>query len=399
MTRIAADRGGARCVALDTGGDSLVGLLSALGAAFVLGAPIQVSALFADRFVRDFDLDRPRRFLAKPCEATSANAASRSRAKPEPVSIAPPVGTSGRTALEVMRELLASRLELDVALIEPDHRLLNDLHLNSIAVGQIVVEAARLLGRMPPVVPTNFAVATVAEAASTLEAATLLAGDANEQFPAGVDTWIRCFATQYEERQIPAQTNEAPRNWRVFAPQGRALTEPLSCLLQRDDQPAEGVAVCLSEFPTIEDQRLLLAATRCALAGPAGTMLFALHARGGGAAFARCVSLEHPNLRVLVLELPFKHPDASAWVAAEVACVARGYQRAHYEISGRRLAPMLLPLPDREPAKVSDVLSADDVVLVSGGAKGIGAECALELARRTARSSPCWDARVPMRRR
>jgi enediyne polyketide synthase len=384
MTRIAADRGGAPCVALDTGGDSLVGLLSAVGAAFVLGAPIQVSALFADRFVRDFDLDRPRRFLANPCEAaTSANAASRSHAKPEPVSIVPAIGTPGRSALEVMRELLASRLELDVALIEPGHRLLNDLHLNSIAVGQIVVEAARLLGRMPPVVPTNFAVATVAEAASTLEAATLLAGDANEQFPAGVDTWIRCFATQYEERQIPAQTNEAPRNWRVFAPQGRALTEPLSCLLQRDDQPAEGVAVCLSEFPTIEDQRLLLAATRCALAGPAGTMLFALHARGGGAAFARCVSLEHPNLRVLVLELPFKHPDASAWVAAEVACVARGYQRAHYEISGRRLAPMLLPLPDREPAKVSDVLSADDVVLVSGGAKGIGAECALALARRT----------------
>ena len=126
-----------------------------------------------------------------------------------------------------MRELLASRLELDVALIEPDHRLLNDLHLNSIAVGQIVVEAARLLGRMPPVVPTNFAVATVAEAASTLEAATLLAGDANEQFPAGVDTWIRCFATQYEERQIPAQTNEVPRNWRCSPP--RAVRLPNLC--------------------------------------------------------------------------------------------------------------------------------------------------------------------------
>ena len=385
MTRIAAERAEAPCIALDTGGDLLVGLFLAVGAAFVLGAPIQTSALFADRFVRDFDLDRPRRFLANPCEAAPASAASPygSRPKPEPASVAPPIGPPGRTALEVIRELLARRLDLDVALIEPDHRLLNDLHLNSIAVGQIVGEAARLLRRMPPVVPTNFAVATVAEAASALEAATVLAGDANEQFPAGVDSWIRCFVSQYQERQIPAQTNEVPHNWQVFAPRDPALAEALSCLPQRRDQPAEGVVICLSGCPTFEDAGPLLVATRCALAARAETMLFLLHVGGGGAAFARCVSLEHPNLRVVVLELPFEHPDASAWVAAEVACAAAGYHHARYEMTGRRFVPVLAPLPDRELAEVSDALSSDDVVLVSGGAKGIGAECALALARRT----------------
>ncbi len=385
MTRIAGDRDGAPCIALDPGGDSLVGLLSTVGAVFVLGAPVQAAALFADRFVRDFDLERPRRFLANPCEAAPVEAASQPRYRPksERASVAEPANPPGRTALEVMRELLARRLELDAALIEPCHRLLNDLHLNSIAVGQIVGEAARLMGRAPPVAPTNFAAATVAEAAAALEGAKLLADDANEQFPAGVESWIRCFASQYQERRLPAQTNEVPRSWQVFAAPDNVLANALSCLPQRGDHLADVVAVCLSAYPTIEDQGRLLAATRCALAGRAGTLLFVLHLGGGGAAFARCVSLEHPNLCVLVIELPFIHPDAAAWVAAEVGCAAPGYQHARYEMTGQRLVPVLLPLPDRVPAGVSDGLTADDVVLVSGGAKGIGAECTIALARHT----------------
>ena len=385
MTRIVATRDGPPCVALDAGGESFIGLLSAIGAAFVLGASIRASALFSDRFVRDFDLDRPRRFLANPCESAPADAVppSRSRPKPElasnPISAHPP----GRTALDVLREQLAHRLELDAALIEPHHRLLSDLHLNSIAVGQIVGETARVLGRAPPVTPLNFAAATVGEAAAALEALAPPAGDGPESFPAGVDSWIRCFTTQYQERARPTQSLEVPRNWQVFAPKDDAVAKALSCLPQRGDQPAESVAICLSECQTIEDQGRLLAATHGALAARAGTLLFLLYVRGGGAAFARCVSLEHPKLRVLVVELPRAHPDAAAWIAAEIACAAPGYQHVRYEMTGRRFVPVLLPILDLAPSEVFSALGADDVVLVSGGAKGIGAECALALVRGT----------------
>jgi len=58
-------------VALDACGPSLRGLLQAVGAAFVLGVPVNHKALFADRFTRPFNLDWQPRFFVNPCEATN----------------------------------------------------------------------------------------------------------------------------------------------------------------------------------------------------------------------------------------------------------------------------------------------------------------------------------------
>ena len=58
LTALAGELAEVPAVALDVGGDSLVGLLSAVGAAFAMGAPVAHEALFAGRFTRDFDLHR-----------------------------------------------------------------------------------------------------------------------------------------------------------------------------------------------------------------------------------------------------------------------------------------------------------------------------------------------------
>ena len=55
-------------LALDAGGTSIRGLLSAVGACFCLGARVAHDELFADRFARPFDLDWRPRFFANPCE-------------------------------------------------------------------------------------------------------------------------------------------------------------------------------------------------------------------------------------------------------------------------------------------------------------------------------------------
>ena len=67
-------------VALDAGGNSLGGLLRALGAAFALGAPVKAEALFADRFTRPFTLDWQPKFFANPCESAPVSEASERRA-------------------------------------------------------------------------------------------------------------------------------------------------------------------------------------------------------------------------------------------------------------------------------------------------------------------------------
>ena len=390
MARIAALGAGAPCVALDVGSDSIASLLTAAGAAFVLGAPVKASALFEDRFVREFDLDRPRRFLANPCELAPIGAEQTVRLRPRrsspvtPPTVAAPMLGPKRTAMEVLNGLLARRLELDVAEIEPDHRLLGDLHLNSIAVGQIVGEAARLLGRAPPSTPTNFAAATVGEAAAALEAMGDMSAEGNGLGPNGVASWMRCFSVVYVERGLEAEQGPGPRNWQIFTPQGHPLSQSLARLPASQDRPVDAVAVCLSASPSFDDLSLLIGATRRALAEGPEVLLAVLQDGGGGGAFARCVSLEHPELRVLVLDLPFETIEATKRIAAEAASARRGYQEAKYDRAGVRRIPTIASPPPAEPlADFATSLLASDVVLVSGGAKGIGAECALALARRT----------------
>src|SRR5262249_28947983 len=181
------------------GGRSLRGLWNAVGAAYAAGAPADTRALFAGRFTRPFDLDRRPRFFANPCELAPVPEAGEQggrgaggrngrvreweneRSAPElslshsptlPLSHSAPTGAplpQNAAPLDVVRQLVAARVELPAETVEDGHHLLGDLHLNSISVGQLVSEAARQLGLPPPISPADYADATVAGLAQALE--------------------------------------------------------------------------------------------------------------------------------------------------------------------------------------------------------------------------------------
>ncbi|HET7287067.1 MAG TPA: acyltransferase domain-containing protein, partial [Pyrinomonadaceae bacterium] len=160
-------------ITLDAGGNSIRGLLSAAGACFCLGARVAHDELFADRFARPFDLDWRPRFFANPCELAPADNAT-AGPSPEQISEIPKtqkVLDQSQTPLEVVRRLVAERLELPVDTVEDESRMLDDLHLNSISVAQLVAEAARHLDIPPPPAPTHYANATLSEIAQALETA------------------------------------------------------------------------------------------------------------------------------------------------------------------------------------------------------------------------------------
>lgn len=422
LTGLMADFAEAPVIALDAGGPSLKGLLSAAAAAFCAGAPLAAEELFAGRFARPFDLDREPRFFANPCEraplpvselegAAAAPAAARAVEAGLPASGAPeavppepavafavpaepgagPVPPS--SPLEVLRQLVAARAELPAAAVSDESRLLSDLHLNSISVGQLVAEAARKIGVAPPASPTDFANATLGAVAEALaeKARTGAGAPADDLPPAGVDTWVRPFVVELRERPLrPRRGGEAPTAaggesaWRTVAPPDHPLAGRLAGELR--GVGAGGVALCLPPEPGQESVPLLLAAARAVL--EAGAPLFVLVQQGGGGgAFARTLHLELPEVATAVVDLPFDHPEAAAWVAAEARAV-RGYSEACYDAEGRRRVPVARALPapmsdEGMPGEGAPPLGPDDLLLVTGGGKGIGAECALALARQS----------------
>src|SRR5439155_1695432 len=76
------------------------------------------------------------------------------------------------------------------------------------------------------------------------------------------------------------------------------------------------------------------------------------------------------------------HPEAPAWAVRE-AMAADGYAESHYDAAGVRRAPAIELVRWHQAPVATDSLGPDDVLLVTGGGKGIAAECALDLARTT----------------
>lgn len=415
LTDLAAESlAGTPILALDAGSPSLAGLLETAGALFALGGPIDTEILFAGRFSRPFDPERPLRFLANPCEQAPvpedltaggrilSDRLDRSdRSVPsgaEAGEIAP-----AATPLEVLRHLVAERSELPVAAVREDSRLLSDLHLNSISVGQLVAEAARRLGLRPPASPTDYAQASVAEVARSLEEQLRLAPAAgadeeSEAAPAGVDAWVRPFITAWIERPLPrrAAAPAEPGSWRIVAPAGHPLREALAAALE--SVPGNGVALCLPAEPDESQAGLFLAAAQAVLTFSSPGRFVVVQQGGGGAGFARTLHLELPAVTTCVVDLPFDLADAAPRIAAE-ARAAEGYAEARYDREGLRRVPVLRLLPAGAPAPLP--LGPEDLLLVTGGGKGIGAECALDLARTTGarllllgRSAPESDAEL-----
>lgn len=368
-------------IALDAGGNSIRGLLNAAGSCFCLGARVAHDELFAERFARPFDLDWRPRFFANPCELAPADLETATH---------PPATAGGTdciqaadmttdTALEVVRRLVAERLELPIATIENKSRLLDDLHLNSISVAQLVAEAARYLNLPPPPAPTHYANATLSEIAVALEAAAR-AGSANDEpdaeaQPTGVDEWVREFSVEFVERALPRRDGPSePADWRIFA----SPDHPLKDAVERsfaDSGTGRGIVVLLPSQPDESHIDLLLDAAREALKG-GDDFRFVLV--GGAASFARTLHLEAKNLNTCVVDVPLDHPDAAAWILAEGLAV-RGYAEARYSSDGKRWEPVLRPLELGSECELP--LTTSDVLLVTGGARGITAECAIRLAR------------------
>ncbi len=379
---------------VDTDAVTLAPFLSAAAAAYALGAPVDVRALFTGRLVRE--LPEEFEFLASPCEAAPRVDAGRTDGSAA-VGAASAAGGEGEAlgeeqdTLGLLRSLVAARVELPESTVSADTRPLDDLHLSSITVGQIVNEAAQRLGLSPMSAASGYATSSLGEMAQTIEALAETADDrtASAQV-AGAAPWVRAF----EVAHVPAAVSEAlpgdadewePSDWSVYAPPGHPLAGPLSEALSRI---GGGVLLCLPAEGGAEAAGTFLDAARSVLASGPQTRFVVVQGRRGASGVARTLHQELPGLTTTVITLEDPEPEAERdreqavrRVVEEVAA-ARGYTESRYGADGRRTVPVLRAVSPSAGAEAGEApLGPDDVLLVTGGGKGITAECALSLAR------------------
>jgi enediyne polyketide synthase len=400
---------GVPVVALDTDKDSLAGLLSAVAAAYVLGAPVRATALFDGRFTRPLALDKTFRFFASPCESAPEDAVRETgEAASSPGD--EQIDLTTDDSLTVLRRLAAERAELPLETVLADSHPLDELHLSSITVGQIMNQAARQLGVSAPMVTSNFATSTLADLARALDELAETAGSAEagaDLPPDGIEPWVRAFAVEPEARPRPARlAAEADGHWEVLAPPGHPLTPAIEDAL-RAARLGDGVALVLPADCDEGHAELMLRAARAALADAGARRFLAVGDRRGAAGLAKTLHLEDPRVPVTIVTVPLpatlpapRAAELATAIAADVAATD-GFSEVRYDEAGARTVPLLRPVADLAPAGADLPLGAGDVLLVSGGGKGITAECALALARDTGaaiavigRSDPRTDAEL-----
>lgn len=398
LSGIAMECGSVPAISLKTGDESLRGLLLAAGATFALGGALRVARLFERRWIRPFDLTRRPSFLQNPCETAPASLQS---IHPE-IAVAPshkPVPADDTSpVIDVLLNLVARRTELPPASIRKEDRFLDDLHLNSITISQIILEAAESLAIAAPSAPAEYTNATIAEAAQTLDELRRHAKPAaSDRTPAGIAPWMRTLGVEMIACAPRPRPAPAAGTWQIATPQNHSMPDGFVERL-RDaftSVPGSGVLCCVPAARDADTAAFLLKCVKDGLQRNAKQFVF-LQQEAGAAALARTLHLEHPDLQVTVIDLPFDHPRAGEWASLE-AHTARGFTETHYDRDGERREPRLRLLWP-EASATSPALGDQDLLLVTGGGKGISAECALDLARRTGcrlaligRSQPSLD--------
>ncbi|MEV5764625.1 type I polyketide synthase [Micromonospora sp. NPDC052213] len=402
-------------VSLDTDDESLASLLRVVAAAYVHGAAEIPERLFEDRLARPIDIGAPAAVLSSPCEAapltdatggqgatvvepSGAPAAAAWAVDPVPTD---PAAAPAEATLDLLRRMAAARAELPLEMVRPDSRLLDDLHLSSITVGHVVNEAAERLGVPAARTPMNFATASVRELAETLDELRASAGEgAVEAAPpvAGAASWARAWRVDLEPAPAPDPVEPVGAGpWRRYARADHPFAAALAERLENAEVGA-GVLVCLPAQCTPADLELALHGAQEALAGDPGTRFVLVQHGRGAAGLAKTLRLEAPHLRVTIVHLP-PAADGVDHVVEEVRGTD-GYVEAYYDHDGVRRLPTLRAMPVRPDS--SDLpVDESDVLLVTGGGKGITAECALAVAVDTGarvallgRSDPAEDAEL-----
>jgi enediyne polyketide synthase len=366
-------------IAVDACGRSLRGLFAALGAAWTLGANIELHELFADRWCKPVDLEVVPRLFANPCEAVPpATGARTALPRPAPAPSQPasaqevvePVGgaPSRQVVRDAVRRCIAETTELPLASIMDDARLLTDLHLSSITIAQIVTRTARALGIAAPRPLTGWAHASIHEVVAAFCDATRLDHvEPLSSTPAA--SWVRAFATVEEPATPPPPPRQPGPGWRWH---GAVPQSPRLADLIRDT--GGGTVIVLSGLSGDDDSETIALAVQSE--GP----FLVIDPRRIGGGFARTLHLETGQPVTVVSFETLDSPATLTAIRAEAAGLGQGFRAVHVRDDGSRTTPVfdaIELLPD------AFELGPEDVVLVTGGGKGIAAECALALAERS----------------
>lgn len=364
---------GGYCVSTDFGSQSLFGILSSIGAIFSITDKNIDLSLLIDRFSKFIDIESKDTFFSNPCEIDHEKDYS-IKNNPDKIIID---DKKEKNPLSIIKQLISLKTELSTDSIRDTDNFLKDLHLNSINVGQIMAEACKILNIDVTIPLSEFSNKTLSESALLLEEIISKSNNKNiyeSNNIEGVSTWVQSYNIILE-KQNSIESKEVTitdQSWRIAYDKNYAFIEQSQIISKK--LIGKGVILCLNKTIDIE---FLLDETQKIIKDKIQNLLVIQHS-DTYASFFRTLQQE-TNIKVLVVKLPEQNYD-SQLIINEFYNNQKKFNYIVYDSLYNRYIESFKPI---EKSINNQRINDKDVIVVTGGAKGITYECAKKLAQET----------------
>jgi enediyne polyketide synthase len=391
-------------MAMDFGTHSVQGFLKILAAAFTGGDAIEFRDLYADRFYREFDAETwSLNVLENPCETISnpevilkaieAGSVTTTDVVAEKtgevVTTAEPAANDLGGITRFVKQLVSEKMDMPVDLLNDEDRIMSQLHINSLALTEIISIITKKFNKGHKV----FSAASVlANADGTIAALCKLiyegeSGSRSEGSGAGVDlsklyNWTHIFKRGNVVR--PGSKIAIPKKESQVLVGGQApyaselqqqlmdQTSPLGSLALYVYDSAKGKAQLNDFVKFLNSEEVHAKETIVLVQVNTGVV------SGDLSPVFRSFSLENLAFTTFTLTVSGKLDNIVAHVVQEVKTTSKYREVAYDENRTRTESECSVYFPDT--AGQAYPITESDVILATGGGKGITYESVVQLA-------------------
>jgi len=391
-------------VPLNFGSNSIKGLLNVLSAAHIFGKEVHFDEISYNRFHRKIDLDNWKLdVLVNPCEKIEYKESSikdilnHSNTAPTTVTKAPKsskqiVENSDIGVLNYLKELISDKTEIPVDIINDEDRIMSQIHLNSLAITEIVSLVTKAFNKSHSVFSE---VSILANADGTIKELSNLIynGESNairknnkENINLeGLINWTHVFKRKNIDKKISRikiKENIGKITVKNFTTNSLSWEKTLQnrklpigngfIFVYNQEQGVEQ----LNNFISFLNQPELL---QCDF-----VVLVEIHTNkitGDLKPVFRSFHQESPHIKALAIQLDSALENKIDLIIDELQVISK-YKEVIHKVNGiRKESEIELFFPKQE--NLSKVISKTDVILVTGGGKGITFQSGLQLAKTT----------------
>ncbi|MEC1417479.1 SDR family NAD(P)-dependent oxidoreductase [Bacillus haynesii] len=407
LSRIISQELNIPTVAMRTEETTLKHTLHALGLAYVMNKDTDMSYLF-NRQLKPYKEQKAKSFFENPCDTDNdSEGLSYEMIDVVNVEVATEIAatvTEEEIVEEVteevvighLKKLISSVNEIPIKNVNETDRLLDDLHMNSVTAGKVIGEALSKFNIAPTIPVVEYSNARVLDIAKMI---VKLSSNTNLLFPhtiSGLDDWVEPFVIEYESTNKTAmkQIFQQEGKWELIISNKHPHRDHYHRIVS--NLKKDMIYLVITRTYEEDIKELLLCAIK--KASKQSLPILVIQSEISVTAFVKTYFLEGKQNTKVINVLDTMLLDYKT-LEQEVN-MTKGFQEVFLN-EDTKLFPILKPYIFKRDKQKGIPLNSDDVLLFTGGAKGIGAECAISLARDTGvklaligRSNPIKDEEV-----